>query len=103
MTTLVLPTKKRPLTHFTPMPVDCLPRDKGQSSLLHEPKFRLSNIVPLSGEDVPDALSHPSLADGNLTRYFRSDETRKDYIRMPLNHPGLHLHFEASIDDDRGG
>lgn len=99
----VTPDKTRSRRHFNPMPVEGLSRDKGQSRLLHEPNFRISNIDPMTGEDITNVLSHPSLVDGNLTIYFQSDHTRKDYINMPLNHPSLHLQFEASIDDDRGG
>ena len=103
MTTLVVPSKNRPFLHFKPMPVDCLSRDKEQSSLLHEPKSRISNIDSMTGDDITEASTHPSLTDGNLTMYFKSEQTRKDYINMPLNHPSLKLHFEASSRDDRGG
>ncbi len=103
MATLVRPVKKPSLLHFNPLPIDCLPRDKGQSNLLHEPKSRISNIDPMTGTDIPDVLSHPSLVDGNLTMYFQSEKTRKDYINMPLNHPSLQLQFAASVNDDRGG
>ena len=57
MTSLVYPSGMRPLLHFNPMPIDCLPRDKGQSSLLHEPKFRISNIDPMTGIDVSELSS----------------------------------------------
>jgi hypothetical protein len=103
MITLASLTTNRPLLHFHPMPVECLPRDKTQSLLLHEPKYRLSNIDPMSGEDISDVKNHPSVVDGNLTIYFQTDQTRQDYIDMPVNHPSLHLPFEASIEDDRGG
>jgi len=103
MTIFVSPSKKGPFSHFIPMPVDCLPRDKDQSALLHQPRSRISNIDPMIGSDVSDVSSHPSLVDGNLTMYFQSEQTRKDFINMPLNHPSLKLHFEASSEDDRGG
>lgn len=103
MANLVSPAKIHALLHFYPMPFDSLPRDKGQSNLLHELKTRLSNIDPMSGKDISGVLSHPSLADGSLTFYFQTEQTRKDYINMPLNHPSLHLHFKVSNDDDRGG
>jgi hypothetical protein len=94
---------KRPLLPFHPMPVECLPRDKTQSLLLHEPNYRLSNIDPMSGEDISDVQNHPSVVDGNLTIYFQTDQTRQAYIDVPLNHPSPHLPFKASIEGDRGG
>lgn len=78
MATLVSPAKIHALLHFTPMPLDCLSRNKSQSNLLHKPKYRISNIDPISGEDISDVLSHPSLVDGSLTSFFKSDKPRKD-------------------------
>ena len=103
MTTLVHPTRISTSKRFSKLPVDCLTRDQTQSDLLHEPKFRISNIDPISGEDVTDANSRPSLKDGNLTMYFQTEETREKFISMPLNHPSVHLSFAATVDDDRGG
>ncbi len=103
MATLLSPNKFSAAKHFNKLPLDCLTRDRLQSNLLHEPKFRISNIDPMSGQDVVDFSSHPFVIDGNLTMYFQSEQTRKDYIKMPLNHPNLHLSFEATMEDDRGG
>jgi hypothetical protein len=103
MATLVTPTRISTAKRFNKLPADCLTRDQSQSDLLHEPRFRISNIDPMSGEDVTDVSSHPSLIDGNLTMYFQTEETRKDYIRMPMNHPSLHLSFAPTVGDDRGG
>lgn len=82
---------------------DPLPRDQTQSALLHEPKFRISNIDPMSGHDIENATSHPSMMDGNLTIYFESEKTRTAFRNMSLNHPYLHLPFPAAENDDRGG
>lgn len=82
---------------------DAMPRDQTQSVLLHEPKFRVSNIDPMSGHDIENASSHPSIVDGNLTIYFESEKTRTAFKDMPLNHPYLHLPFPAADNDDRGG
>jgi len=77
--------------------------DTTQSRLLHEPTFRICNIDPITGNDIPNAITHPSLVDGNLTIYFETVDTLKAYINMPLNHPNKSLPFPASDDDDRGG
>jgi hypothetical protein len=80
-----------------------LPRDHSQSQRLHEPKYRINTIDPMTGEDIENVTSHPSLVDGNLTIYFETDATRKSYLDMPLDHPNLHLPYPAAADDDRGG
>lgn len=82
---------------------DPLPRDRTQSVRLHEPEHRISTIDPMTGDDINNVTSHPSLEDGNLTMYFETVETRKAYIDMPLDHPNLTLPYSSSDDDDRGG
>ena len=82
---------------------DPLPRDQAQSHRLHEPEHRISTIDPMTGNDIENVTSHPSLEDGEITMYFETDGTRKAYIDMPLNHPNLHLPHPATNDDDRGG
>jgi hypothetical protein len=56
----------------------------------------------MTGADIDDVTSHPSLADGNLTIYFESEATRKAYLGLPIDHPNRCLPFPAA-DDDRGG
>ena len=80
-----------------------LPRDQAQSNRLHEPVHRINTIDPMTGNDIEDVTSHPSLEDGNLTVYFETIDTRKSYLEMPLDHPNLHLPYPAADDDDRGG
>jgi hypothetical protein len=82
---------------------DPLPRDQVQSTHLHEPEHRINTIDPMTGADISNVTSHPSLEDGNLTMYFETAETRKAYVDMPVDHPNLHLPFDAANDDDRGG
>jgi hypothetical protein len=82
---------------------DPLPRDQTQSHRLHEPEPLINTIDPMTGCDIEDVTSHPSLVDGNLTIYFETEASRKAYQGMPLNHPNLHLPYQATDDDDRGG
>ncbi len=82
---------------------DPLPRDKTQNQRLHEPAHRINMIDPMTGRDIEDVIHHPSLVDGSLTVYFETETTRKHYIDMPLTHPNLHLPYQATDDDDRGG
>ena len=80
-----------------------LPRDQSQSKRLHEPEHLINTIDPMTGHDIEDVTSHPSLEDGNLTVYFETEANRKAYQDLPLNHPSLHLPYQATDDDDRGG
>ncbi|NHZ69660.1 MAG: hypothetical protein GWP20_00295 [Thermotogales bacterium] len=80
-----------------------LARDQEQSHRLHEPTHLINTIDPISGRDIGDVLSHPSLVDGNLTIYFESEETRAEFERTPINHPYEHSTGEPSVDMDRGG
>jgi hypothetical protein len=57
----------------------------------------------MTGDDIEDVTSHPSLADGNLTIYFESEATRKAYLALPIDHPARCLPYPVSDDDDRGG
>jgi hypothetical protein len=57
----------------------------------------------MTGDDIHDVTSHPSLEDGNLTLYFETAETRKAYVDMPVDHPSEHLPYASKDSDDRGG
>jgi hypothetical protein len=78
-------------------------RDQTQSKRLHEPEHLINTIDPMTGRDIEDVTNHPSLVDGKLTVYFETEASRKAYQEMPLNHPNLHLPYQATSDDDRGG
>ena len=91
------------LQHFDWRATEVMQRDKEQSQLLHEPKFRIVTTDPITGRDVEDYMSHCSLLDGNLTIYFETEGNCKEYQDMPVNHPNEHLPFSATDEDDRGG
>lgn len=69
---------------------EALPRDQTQSVRLHEPAQILSSVDPVTGREIDDLAGRPYLVDGNLTIYFESDATRKEFMEMPLDHP-FHL------------
>lgn len=83
--------------------VEPLPRDQTQSHRLHEPGHRINTIDPMTGEDISNVTSHPSLEDGDLTVNFATEATRKAYLAMPIDHPCQHLPYPATDEDDRGG
>ena len=91
------------MQHFDWRATEALQRDKEQSHLLHEPKFRIMTTDPITGHDVENYMDHCSLLDGNLSIYFETEESCKEYQNMELNHPNLRLPFPANNDDDRGG
>ena len=62
-------------------------RDRLQSRRIHEPGLMINSIDPISGRDIDDLSGHPYHVDGNLVIYFESEETRKEYLDMPLDHP----------------
>jgi hypothetical protein len=100
------PSAKTPVIKFEYLnwlATDPLPRDQTQSHRLHEPELLINTIDPMTGNDIEDVTSHPSVADGNLTIYFETEASRNAYQGMPLNHPSLSVPYPAADDDDRGG
>ena len=89
--------------HLNWVATDPLPRDQKQSQRLHEPEYRINTIDPMTGNDIENVTSHPSLADGNLTIYFETDATRTAYINTPVDHSNLHFPYPATTDEDPGG
>lgn len=69
---------------------DPLQRDQTQSGRLHEPAQILSSVDPITGREIEDLTGHPYLVDGNVTIYFESEETRRQFMEMPTDHP-FHL------------
>ena len=69
---------------------DPLQRDQTQSGRLHEPAQILSSTDPITGLEIADLTGHPYLVDGNVTIYFETEATRKEFMDMPIDHP-FHL------------
>lgn len=69
---------------------EALQRDQTQSGRLHEPAQILSSVDPVTGREIDDLAGRPYLVDGNVTIYFESEATRKEFMEMPLDHP-FHL------------
>ena len=99
-------TKEGALLSFMSRPlkniIDIEERDKTQSKRLHEPTSITSHTDPVTGNDV-FGITHPYVEDGIMKVYFESEQTRKDYLSTPFNHPVRKLTTAASEDDDRGG
>lgn len=82
---------------------DALPRDKEQSHRLHQPDHLVNTIDPMTGRDIRDLETHPSIEDGKLTIYFESEESKAAFEKMHLNHPFSHFRNDPSEELDRGG
>lgn len=80
-----------------------LPRDREQSRRLHEPDHLVNTIDPMTGRDIWNLRSHPSIVDGKLTIYFESEKSKAAFEKMHLNHPFSHWRGELSGELDRGG
>ncbi len=52
---------------------------------------------PITGNDVQDLDSAPFVEDGGLKIYFESDESRRIYLDIEVEHPGED--FEHSLDN----
>lgn len=66
---------------------DALERDRAPSARLHEPEHIMSRTDPMTGREITDVAGHPFLVDGNLTIWFESEQTRRDFVEMPTDHP----------------
>ena len=69
---------------------DPMQRDQTQSARLHEPAQILSSTDPITGLEIDDLSGHPYLVDGNVTIYFETEATRREFMEMPIDHP-FHL------------
>ncbi len=58
-----------------------LERDKTSGD---QPDHMITNIDPITGNDIQNVEGHPFIQDGNVTIYFESEETKKAFIEMPL-------------------
>lgn len=66
---------------------DAMQRDKEQSHRLHEPELMISTVDPITGVEIEDLSGRPYIVDGNMVIYFESEETRKAFQDMPIDHP----------------
>ena len=66
---------------------DAMPRDRTQSSRLHEPTQMITTIDPISGRDIEDLAGRPYIVDGNIVMYFEPEATRQAYLDTPIDHP----------------
>jgi hypothetical protein len=80
-----------------------LPRDREPSHRQHEPDHMINTLDPVTGHDIVDVRSHPHLQDGKLTIYFESEQTMREFLNTPLNHPYEHSLGELPDDASRGG
>lgn len=84
------PAPIRPVLEFDKLnwtATDAMQRDKEQSHRLHEPELMISTVDPITGVEIEDLSGRPYIVDGNMVIYFESEETRKAFQDMPIDHP----------------
>lgn len=54
--------------------------------------MRISTTDPITGNDIRNPESHPFIVEGNgdsaLKIYFESEETKRIFLDIPVEHPG---------------
>lgn len=76
---------------------DPLPRDQTQSERLHEPGKIIASTDPITGRKIDDVSGHPFVVDGDVTIYFENEDSRRQFMELPLDHP-FHL-VDNPIDE----
>ncbi len=55
----------------------------------------ISTTDPITGRDIVDLAGHPYVVEGDhyndITIYFESEDTRRAYLDIPVEHPGADL------------
>lgn len=61
----------------------------------------VSTTDPITGAEVPDPAHHPFVIEGEgenaVKIYFESEETRRAYLEIEVEHPGKD--FEHNLDN----
>ena len=56
--------------------------------------YRVETTDPITRRDVGDIHNHPFVVDKGaheqLTIYFESEETKRQYLEIPVEHPIVH-------------
>lgn len=69
---------------------DPLARDQTQSERLHEPGRIIASTDPITGRKIDDVSGHPYIVDGDVTIYFENEDSRRQFMELPVDHP-FHL------------
>lgn len=63
--------------------------------------MRVTTTDPISGKDVPNPEQHPFFVEGSganaLKIYFESEETKRVYLGIEVEHPGKD--FTINLDN----
>ena len=61
----------------------------------------VSTTDPITGKDIPHPEDHPFIIEGAgdaaIKIYFESEETRRVYLDIPIEHPGKD--FSTNLDN----
>ncbi len=59
--------------------------------------MRIEITDPISGRDVKDLEHAPYVVEGDLKIFFESEDTKRAYLDIEVEHPGED--FEHSLDN----
>ena len=63
--------------------------------------MRISTTDPITMNDVPNPEAHPFVVEGEgdsaLKIYFESEETKREYLDIAVEHPGED--FQTNLDN----
>lgn len=69
--------------------------------------MRISTTDPITGNDVTDLANAPFVIEGTgesaLKVYFESEQTRREYLDIELEHPGQDLSVNLDNPAPMGG
>ncbi len=68
---------------------------------VEDPAMRISTTDPITMNDVPDPEGHPFVIEGEgenaIKIYFESEETKRQYLDIEVEHPGED--FSTNLDN----
>jgi YHS domain-containing protein len=61
-------------------------------------------IDPITGKNIQEPAGHPCVHDKgesqDLTVYFESEETKRQFLEIPIEHPESDFHFTLDNPSD---
>ena len=59
-----------------------------------------SRTAPMPQRDISNVAGHPSVDDGELIIYFESEETKRRFMEIPVEHPEKDMPFSLDNPTD---
>ncbi len=62
--------------------------------------MRIQTTDPITGNDVKDLEHAPFVVEGDLKIYFESEDSKREYLDIEVEHPGED--FTTNLDNPSG-